>query len=401
MKKLIALAVAVVMLLGIFTGCQATAPVETSSEITAEQTASAKPSESIATVSTKVEETGDVIRLEDLGYTREGNIVTHTKSGRTIDLSGYSVALINKGMGSFWFDGIGAEAQNWADAQGSSVEFDYFPATSFTDPATQVVARSSALAIDPDVLVDNPFDSTLGNDAVAPAKEDGTFIVAVEGDDKAMPNIDVFLDPYSYEDLAAFSVESLVDKLGDDITVALFTSTLTQYYHMLLCDLFYDYAAEHYPNMKFVTPKGEYFEHKNTESDAREATKQVIQQYPDVDVLWSASSAGTLGLALGIEELGMIGQVYACGHSRPSASLQALESGSYIFATIHYPGAWGWAAQEAARLLLSGEEITTGTDLGIDGYRNVTVIGRHIYGDGFILLDKDTIDSVVAKYPEF
>ncbi|HHU48778.1 MAG TPA: hypothetical protein GXZ37_03575, partial [Clostridiales bacterium] len=156
MKKLIALAVAVVMMFGILAGCQPAAEQPAAEEPSkpADQPAPEEPKE-VETVPTEIEDTGDVIRLEDLGYTREGDIVTHTASGRKIDLTNYSAALINKGMGSFWFDGIGAEAENWVAAQGGAVEYDYFPATSFTDPATQIAARSSALAIDPDVLVDN------------------------------------------------------------------------------------------------------------------------------------------------------------------------------------------------------------------------------------------------------
>lgn len=102
-----------------------------------------------------------------------------------------------------------------------------------------------------------------------------------------------------------------------------------------------------------------------------------------------------------INELGLTGEVYACGHARPSGSKFAIDNGSVLFTTIHYPGAWGWAAAEVGRKVLSGEVIENGASLGIEGYTDILVIGNHVYGDGWYIQDTDTIDAIVAKYPEF
>ena len=146
--------------------------------------------------------------------------------------------------------------------------------------------------------------------------------------------------------------------------------------------------------------RGAWLEHNDDEETAYESAKQVLMTY-DVDVLWTPSSGGCLGLARAIEDLGMTGNVYACGQSRPSASKVALDAGTYLFSTVFYPGAvWG-AAAEAGRRIWAGEELKTGDDLGIEGYNNITVIGNWIYGEGYYWMDKDTIDDIVAKFPNF
>lgn len=330
-------------------------------------------------------------------YERTETTATDPATGREVDLNDIYVAAVNKSMGSFWMDGADLEGTAWAERT-EGVRWGYFPAATF-DAAAQMSALSDALATDPDVLVISPTSGEAVNEALTSAKEKGTVVIGWEATDD-LDNFDYFIEPFVGKDYVEMHVDKIAEMLGDDVSYCLWVGKLTTPYQVQWCEYFYDYAAEKYPNMTCVLERGAWLEHNDDEETAYESAKQVLMTY-DVDVLWTPSSGGCLGLARAIEDLGMTGNVYACGQSRPSASKVALDAGTYLFATIHYPGAVWAAAAEAGRRIWAGEEIKTGDDLGIEGYNNVTVDGNWIYGEGYYWMDKDTIDDVVAKFPDF
>lgn len=327
------------------------------------------------------------------------DVIEGFETGRDVDLENLSVACVNKAQGYYWFDCCDTEGQNWKASQDGKGTWSYFPPKTF-DAAAQASALSDAIATDPDVLIVAPISGEAVNEALKPAKDAGTVTIAVEGMD-TMTNIDYFLDPFHEEPFIKMHVDEIVERMGDDITYVLFVGKLTTPFQVLWCDTFYDYATETYPNMTCIVKRGEYMEHDDDEETAYEVAKQIAMAHPDVDLMWSSSAGGTLGLARAIEELGLVGDVYAGGHLGPSSSESAINAGSVIFTTIHYPGAWGYAAAELGRKVLAGEKIENGTNLGIEGFENVTVIGNHVYGDGWYLQDADTIATIREKYPLF
>lgn len=396
MKKIITLALAIILIV-VSTGCAAKT-TENSQE-------SAAPSGK--TEDTKIEyvevekkESDDVIVSSDGYIHKEGSsIVIHEATGREVDLNNLNVACVHKSQGSFWMDSTNTEGMNWAAAQNGKATWNYFPAQTF-DAASQMAALNDAMATDPDVLIVCPTAGEAVNEAITTVKEKGTLVIAVEGQDY-MDNVDYFLDPFEENVFIKMHVDEIVKRLGDDITYCLWVGKLTTPFQVLWCDIFYDYATKTYPNMKCIIKRGEYLEHNDSEEGGYETAKQVLLANEDIDLLWSASAGGTLGIARAINELGLTGKVYACGHARPSGSKFAIDNGSALFTTIHYPGAWGWAAAELGRKIWAGEPIENKADLDIEGYNSITVIGKHVYGEGWYLQDKDTIDSIVAKYPEF
>ena len=46
-----------------------------------------------------------------------------------------------------------------------------------------------------------------------------------------------------------------------------------------------------------------------------------------------------------------------------------------------------------ATLILNGEEVGAGTDLGLDGYDNLTLDGHVLTGSAYITLTKENVDE--------
>ncbi len=339
----------------------------------------------------------NVIYDDTITRTEGSSIVVDNETGREVDLNDLSVAGVHRSMGSFWMDSANVEGEAWAERT-PGVTWSYYPAA-VMDAAAQMSALSDAMATDPDVLVICPTSGEAVNEAIASAKEKGTIVVGYEGTPD-LTNFDYFVDPFPGDVYVKMHVDKIAEMLGDDITYCLWVGRLTTPYQVEWCNTFYNYAAEKYPNMKCILEYGAWLEHTDNEEVAYESAKQVLLSN-DVDLLWTPSSGGCLGLARAIEDLGMVGSVYACGQSRPSASKIALDAGTYLFSTIYYPGAVFAAAAEIGRRVWAGEEIKTGDDLGLEGYTDITVDGNWVYGTGWYFMDKDTIDEIVAKYPDF
>lgn len=328
--------------------------------------------------------------------TEGSSIVVHKASGREIDLDNLKVACVHKCAGFFWMDSTNDEGVNWAADNGGAT-WSYFPAAEF-DAASQMSALMDAMASDPDILIVCPTAGDAVNEAIATAKAKGTLVIAVEGD-YAMTNVDYFLDPFDPEPFVQMHVDELVERHGDDFTYCLFVGKLTTPFQVLWCDYFYDYATEKYPNLTSMTERGAYIEHDDDDDTAAEMAKQVIMGHPEVSILWSSSAGGTEGLCRAIDELGVCESVQGCGHACPVGSEYALNNGSMIFSTIHYPGAWGWTAAELGRMVIAGEAIEDGASLGFEGYEEITVLGKQVFGEGWYLQDAENVHETVERWP--
>ena len=92
-------------------------------------------------------------------------------------------------------------------------------------------------------------------------------------------------------------------------------------------------------------------------------------------------------------ELGLIGKCYAVGTSVTSCAADQLEEGSMQAALCWDPAIAGYAMNELAVMVLEGREseIATGLDLGLEGFESLTVNGKYINGDGWIVITKDNM----------
>jgi simple sugar transport system substrate-binding protein len=55
----------------------------------------------------------------------------------------------------------------------------------------------------------------------------------------------------------------------------------------------------------------------------------------------------------------------------------------------------GYAMNKLAMMVMNGEEVTDGMDLGLEGYESVALEGKVIYGQAWVNVNKDNM----ADYP--
>lgn len=339
----------------------------------------------------------DYINTPDSYERTEGsNIVVHKASGRQIDLTNLKVACVHKTTGYYWFDCANLAGKEWEAKQNGNCTWTYYAPADF-DAASQMSCLMDVLATDPDVLICCPTAGEAVNEALAEAKLKGTLVIIIEGDDY-MTNADYLLEPFEAAPFVKAYVDELVAALGDDFTYCLMVGKLTTPFQVKWCNAFYDYATATYPNLKSMTERGAWLEHNDSDDTAAEVTKQVILGHPEVSVIWSSSAGGTEGMCRAINEMGVGDTVHGAGHACPGGAKYAMENGSMLMSSIHYPGDPFAAAAELGRKVIAGETLVPGMDY--EGYETLKFDGKWVYGNSWHRLTLDTVDTYIAKWPE-
>ena len=79
----------------------------------------------------------------------------------------------------------------------------------------------------------------------------------------------------------------------------------------------------------------------------------------------------------------------------PPSPRQYLETGAVDGIGFWDPSLAGYAMNKVAQMVIDGEEVSDGMDLGLEGYENVTLDGKVIYGQAWVNVDAENM----ADYP--
>ena len=126
---------------------------------------------------------------------------------------------------------------------------------------------------------------------------------------------------------------------------------------------------------------------------AYQRAKEALQAYPDIKGFVGTSSFDAPGAGRAIEEAGLIGKVFTCGTGMPQTNKELLENGAVSALTLWDPADAGYAMCKLATMILNGEEVGEGTDLGIEGYDALTLDGHVLTGNAYITITKENVDD--------
>jgi simple sugar transport system substrate-binding protein len=108
-----------------------------------------------------------------------------------------------------------------------------------------------------------------------------------------------------------------------------------------------------------------------------------------------SASTDVAGIGLAVEERGLEDETCVFGTSLPSIAGQYLETGAVDGIGFWDPSVAGYAMNKLAQMVMDGEEVTDGMDLGLPGYESVKLDGKVIYGQAWVNVNKDNM----ADYP--
>ncbi|MEM8571446.1 MAG: autoinducer 2 ABC transporter substrate-binding protein [Pseudomonadota bacterium] len=300
---------------------------------------------------------------------------------------GPSIATVVKIAGIQWFNRMEEGVDQFATDTGANA-FQVGPAQA--DPQQQVALIEDMIAQGVDALAVVPMSPEALEPVLGRAMESGITVITHEAASQQNTHYD--LEAFVNEDFGANLMEQLAQCMGGEGEYAVFVGSLTSQTHNQWVDGAIAHQEANYPNMTLVGDKNETFD------DAEQAytrAQEVLRAFPNIKGMQGSASTDVAGIGLAIEERGMEQATCVFGTSLPSIAGQYLETGAVDGIGFWDPSVAGYAMNRLATMVMNGEEVTDGMDLGLSGYESITLDGKVIYGQAWVNVNADNM----AEYP--
>jgi simple sugar transport system substrate-binding protein len=283
-----------------------------------------------------------------------------------------SIATVVKIAGIQWFNRMEEGVNQFAEDNGVNA-FQVGPAQA--DPQQQAALIEDMIAQGVDALAVVPMSPEALEPVLGRAMEQGITVITHEA--AAQQNTNYDIEAFRNEDFGANLMEQLATCMGGEGEYAVFVGSLTSQTHNQWVDGAIAHQEANYPNMTLVGDKNETFDDAQ---NAYQKAQEVLRAFPNVKGMQGSASTDVAGIGLAIEERGMEDATCVFGTSLPSIAGQYLETGAVDGIGFWDPSVAGYAMNKLAMMVMNGEEVTDGMDLGLEGYESVALEGKVIYG---------------------
>ena len=298
-----------------------------------------------------------------------------------------TIAFVPKVIGQAWWDYVGDGVKAWADKH-PEIEVIY-KGPAEVDAAAQVQIMTDLVNQGVDVLCFSANDPNACEEICKLAMEKGIIVISTES--AGMTNIDYDVEAFNDAGLGAFLMDELAKMMNYEGEYVTMVGSMTMESHNNWADAGVAQQEKEYPNMTLVADK-----RISSDSDAEVAynrTKEMIQKYPNLKGILGTSSFDAPGAARAIEELGLTGKVFAISVALPSETRDYLKSGVLQAVGLWDPALTAEVMLNLAVKMAAGETIEAGIDLGVPGYESVLIEGKVIIGDGALAITADNVDT--------
>ncbi|NLJ94590.1 MAG: autoinducer 2 ABC transporter substrate-binding protein [Clostridiaceae bacterium] len=299
----------------------------------------------------------------------------------------WTIAVVPKDEANPWFVRMKEGVNQYAADTGLDV-FQRGPAE--TDAQQQIQVVEDLIAQGVDALCVVPHDPGAMEPVLQKAMDAGIVVITHEA--ASQVNCDYNLEAFNYDEYGAFIMDTLAEAMGEEGKYITMVGSFTNDSHNMEADSAIEHQKANYPNMELIEEDFKVESEDNPEV-AYQKAKEIIKKHPDLKGVVGTSSFDSPGVGRAIEELGLIGQVFTAGTGMPQTNKALLESGAVHALTLWDPADAGYAMCELARMVLDGEEVGEGTDLGVDGYNNLELDGKVLTGQAWITITKENVDD--------
>lgn len=217
-------------------------------------------------------------------------------------------------------------------------------------------------------------------------------IVVVTHEASNQQNTDADIEAFDNTAYGAHLMDHLAKMMGEEGEYAVFVGSLTSKTHNEWVDGAIAQQKAKYPKMTLVADKQETFDDSK---NAYEKAKQLLKAHPNIKGFEGSASTDVAGIGQAVEEAGLQDKTFVVGTSLPSIAGQFLKTGAVDLISFWDPSDAGYACNKIAYMMLQGQELKEGMDLGLPGYDKLTKNGHVWYGSAWVDVTKDNAD----KYP--
>jgi simple sugar transport system substrate-binding protein len=257
------------------------------------------------------------------------------------------------------------------------------------DPQKQVDIIRKLIEQKPDAITVVPNSPEALEEVLKRARAAGIKVVTHEASNQV--NADVDIEAFDNLAFGAHLMDELASCMGGSGTYVVFVGHTTARSHMRWATAAYDRASQQYPKVVRLSAPVETGERLET---AYQEAKKLLAAHPDLKGFEGSSVVDVAGIGRAVREAGAQGRTCVMGTSLPSVAGPFLDDGAVDKIFLWDPRVAGQAQDKLALMLIKGEKIGPGLDLGLPGYRNLKAIPgtpHALAGSGWIAIDKSNV----------
>jgi simple sugar transport system substrate-binding protein len=312
--------------------------------------------------------------------------LTLATSSRAEEKKTYNLATVVKIMGINWFNRMETGVKKFGQDTGNQT-VELGPAT--TDSAQQIQIVEDLIAKKVDGLIVIPFQPPAMEPVLKKAMEHKIVVITHEASD--IQNADYDVEAFDNKSYGEHLMEALAKLMNYEGEYAVYVGSLTSKTHNEWVDAAVALQKSKYPKMKLIADK---IETNDDQQVAYAKTKELLRAHPNVKGFEGSASTDVAGIGLAVEEAGLEDKTAVVGTSLPSIAKKYLPSGAVDMISFWDPADAGYVSNKVAAMVLSGQKITDGMDLGVKGYNKVKLVnGNKIYGQAWTDVTKDNLSQ--------
>ena len=305
------------------------------------------------------------------------------------DQSEWTIAVITKDNTANWFIRMEEGVNQFGEETGINV-IQKGPANA--DAASQVQVIDDMINQGVDALCVVPIDPGAIEASLQAAMEKGIVVITHEASNQVNTLFDT--EAFTAKDFGCALMDALAADMNEEGKYAEMVAYVTSTTHMEYSTAAYEHQLEAYPNMELINGTVPTCESEESIDTSYERAKEVLKANPDLKGFTGVASTDCPGIAKAVEELGL--DVKVVGVGTPNEFKPYVKSGTISTMKLWDPKDSGYIMCKVASMILAGEEITDGCDLGLDGYHEISIVpgdNQCIIGKADITIKADNIDD--------
>jgi len=220
------------------------------------------------------------------------------------------------------------------------------------------------------------------------AKRRGIVVISHEASNQR--NVDYNVEAFDNTEYGIHLMDHLAHYMGAEGKYAILLASLMAQSHSEWSKAALTRQRGHYPEMQLITRKIQSWEDITL---AREKTLELLERYPDLRGILGISMTSTIGAGYAIDARGRQNDVVFVGTGLVSGCKAQLLSGATNLISFWDPADAGYAMNKLAVMVLQGDSIRSGVDLGAPGYHKMAVKGKTLIGSAMIDVTKENMSQ--------
>jgi len=296
------------------------------------------------------------------------------------------IVTVVKRTGIAWFERMEVGIKKFGSDNGVNATM---TGAADADPQKQAEIIRKLIDEKPDAITVVPNSPESLEAVLKKARAAGIKVVTHEAGNQI--NTDVDIEAFDNLAYGAHLMDELASCMGGKGDYVAFVGHTTARSHVRWVGAALERAKQKYPAIKRIGEPIESGEHLET---AYQQAKKLLAKYPALKGFDGSSVVDIAGIGRAVREAGRQNTTCVMGTSLPSVAGDFLKDGAVDKIFLWDPVTAGEAQDKLALMLIKGEKIGPGTDLGLPGYRSLKRIPgtpHALAGSGWIAIDKANV----------